>query len=194
MIDRKKFFQGIRHTPFPGRLEPATVRGITAILDEWEKRKLRDLRHLAYMLATVLAECGRDMLPVREGFAKDDAGARRHVRRQKYKYTVEHNGHVYYGRGLVQLTWLRNYKTMGEILKLDLVNEPDLALRSDIAAAIMFEGMARGTFTGKKLTDYINDKGTDFRNARRIINGLDRAEEIASYAKQFYADLVAATS
>jgi hypothetical protein len=99
-IDRKAFFEGIRNEPFPGSLSEETVRGITAMLDEWERRGLTDLRWLAYMLATVLRECGRDMLPIR------DIGQGRGK-----KYGAVINGHVYYGRGLVQLTWEDNYHT-----------------------------------------------------------------------------------
>lgn len=189
-IDRAKFFDGIRNGPFPGSLSQEAVRGITAILDEWERRGLTDLRWLAYMLATVLAECGRNMLPVREGFARSDAAARSYVASKHYKYAKVEGGQVYYGRGLVQLTWLDNYRKMSAITGLDLVNKPDLALEPAVAAKIMFEGMIRGTFTGKKLADYFG-AGTDWRQARRIINGLDRADEIAGYGKQFYADLMA---
>jgi putative chitinase len=180
-IDRAKFFAGIRNGPFPGSLSQEAVRGITAILDEWERRGLTDLRWLAKMLATVLAECGPKMLPVRE------IG-----RGQGKKYGIPVNGHIYYGRGLVQLTWIDNYRKMAAITGLDLVNKPDLALEPAAAAKIMFEGMIQGTFTGKKLADYFNATTTDWKNARRIINGLDRADEIAGYSKQFYADLVAA--
>lgn len=193
-IDRAKFFNGIRQGPFPGSLTPEAVRGVTAILDEWERRGLTDLRHLAYMLATVLAECGRNMLPVREGFARSDAAARTYVASKHYRYAKVVAGHVYYGRGLVQLTWLANYQKMGDILGIDLLNKPDMALEPAVAAKIMFEGMDRGTFTGKKLADYFNATATDWTNARKIINGLDRAGEIAGYAKQFHADLVAANT
>jgi hypothetical protein len=192
-IDRKKFFDAVRKTPFKGRIAPEAVWGMTAILNEWERRGLTDLRHLAYMLATVLAECGSNMLPVREGFAKSDAAARAHVSRMGYKYArQEASGHVYYGRGLVQLTWLFNYQAMSKILGIDLVNKPDLALEPKIAAQIMFEGMARGTFTKKKLSDYFNATVSDWRNARRIINGTDRADEIAGYGKAFNFALVSA--
>lgn len=204
MIDRKKFFDGIRSQPFKGKLKAATVKGITAILDEWERRGLKDLRWLAYMLATVLRECGEDMLPVREGFKANDAAARAYVKRQGYRYAKVVNGQVYYGRGLVQLTWDYNYKAMTELLQkegiadetgvtCDLVNRPDLALRPDIAAFIMFEGMIRGTFTKKKLADYFTPTKTDWRNARRIINGTDHADEIAANAKHFHSDLASAS-
>jgi putative chitinase len=191
-LDRAKFFAGIRNGPFPGSLSEGAVRGITAILDEWERRGLTDLRWLAYMLATVLAECGKNMLPVREGFAQSDAAARSYVASKHYKYAKVEGGQVYYGRGLVQLTWLANYQKMTDITGVDLVRNPDLALQPDIAAKIMFEGMIRGTFTTKRLTHYFNGATTDWQQARRIINGLDRADEIAGYAKQFYADLMAA--
>jgi hypothetical protein len=193
MVDRTKFFAGIRQGPFHGRLRATTVKGVSAILDEWEARGLHDLRWLAYMLATVLAECGEDMLPVREGFKKTDAEARAYVRRRGYRYAQEIDGHVYYGRGLVQLTWRKNYEAMGRIIGCDLVNNPDLALDPGVSVKIMFEGMIRGVFTGKKLGDFFSATTTDWRNARRIINALDRADEIAGYAKQFYADLVMAS-
>ena len=31
--------------------------------------------------------------------------------------------------------------------------------------------MKTGSFTGRKLGDYVNDQQSDFRNARRVING-----------------------
>lgn len=45
-IDRTKFFAGIRQQPFPGKLTAGQVSGTSAILDEWDRRKLTDLRHL----------------------------------------------------------------------------------------------------------------------------------------------------
>ena len=37
---------------------------------------------------------------------------------------------------------------------------------------ICIVGMRDGWFTGKKLSDYINNDEVDFYNARRIVNGL----------------------
>ena len=45
--------------------------------------------------------------------------------------------------------------------------------------------MKLGTFTGKKLDDYVTLSKSDFVSARRIINGTDRADLIAGYAEQF---------
>ena len=182
MIDRKKFFAGVRSLPFNGTLTKSQVAGMEAILDEWERRKLTDLRWLAYMLATTKWETDHTMQPIREG------GGERYLKSKKY--------YPWYGRGYVQLTWERNYRAFQPAVKqlfgLDIVENPDAAMDPRAAAYIMFEGMMRGTFTGKKLSDYFNTQKTDWINARRIINGVDRATEIATIAKQFYADLTLA--
>jgi hypothetical protein len=196
MINREAFFEACRTMPFllsKGKLTQTTVDGINAILDAWYNSCLTDLRWLSYMLATAVGEVGRNMQPVREGFKDTDAQARAYVSSRGYKYAKEINGHVYYGRGLVQLTHDYNYLSMGGVLGIDLVNDPDLALRPDIASRIMFEGMTRGTFTGKRLAHYFGPTVADWKNARRIINGTDRADEIGEYGRHFYAALTAAS-
>lgn len=180
MIDRKIFFDNVRHQPFPGALSATQVGGCNAILDEAERRKF-DLRWTAYCLATTYHETDKTMLPIAEyGRGKGRA------------YGEAINGRVYYGRGYVQLTWIKNYETMGKIIGFDLIGNPELALDPLIASRVMFEGMIRGSFTGKKLVDYFNDGLTDWVNARKIINGLDKAETIASYARQFHGALIRA--
>jgi hypothetical protein len=89
------------------------------------------------------------------------------------------------GRGYVQLTWDFNYKSVGESIGLgdQLYFHPERALDPVIAYKIMSHGMRNGTFTGKRLSDYISDTSADYYNARRIINGLDKAELIRGYAK-----------
>ena len=82
-------------------------------------------------------------------------------------------------------SWKRNYQKFGDLLGLDLVNDPGLALQPGTAYKVLSLGMTRGLFTGKKLADYINDEESDFVEARRIINGLDRARLIAGYAAKF---------
>ena len=46
----------------------------------------------------------------------------------------------------------------------------------------MIYGFINGSFTGKKLSDYIEGDKLDFYNARRIINGMDKAKLISDYA------------
>ena len=86
----------------------------------------------------------------------------------------------------MQITGRANYARMTQILGLgpqaDLVQDPEQALRPAIAYQIMSVGMRKGLFTGKKLSDYITAQGCDYKNARRIINGVDQAAKIADYA------------
>lgn len=105
-------------------------------------------------------------------------------------------GQPQYGRGLVQLTWDRNYEWADKALGLGgaLLRDFDLALDPDIAARILIRGMETGAFTGKSLSSYLTGgAGTheQFRQARRIINGMDKADRIATYADRFQAALSA---
>ena len=78
---------------------------------------------------------------------------------------------------------------MSDLLNVDLVNHPDLALELDNATNIMFIGMIKGLFTGKSLGDYFNQTVEDPVNARKIINGLDKAQAIAVYWHNFYSSI-----
>ena len=113
------------------------------------------------------------------------------------------DGPRYAGRGLVQTTGKRNYahaetrlRELG-ILKPgeSLVASPELALRPDIASAIMVYGMQEGWFTSRKLADYIapGAEGAlrQFRDSRRIINGTDRWDDLARYCVDWQQGLKA---
>lgn len=105
-------------------------------------------------------------------------------------------GKAPYGRGLVQLTWHANYVKADDELHLGgaLVKNYDLALDPEIAVQIMVRGMEKGWFTGKSLATYIGaGEGSlpEFKAARRIINGTDKADLIAGYAVKFQDALVA---
>jgi len=203
-IDRKRFFDGIRNQPFPHKLNVGQVQGVSALLDEWERRKLADLRWLAYMLATAKHETAHTMKPIREFGGKsyfhsmyDKEGKRPHVARTLGN-VESGDGALFHGRGYVQLTGRRNYTILAPEIReiwpeLDILERPDDAMDPRAAAYAMFEGMQRGTFTGKKLSHFFTDSVSDWKNARKIINGLDKAELIAGVAKEFYADLVDST-
>lgn len=57
----------------------------------------------------------------------------------------------------------------------------------------MVKGMRDGLFTGKKFSDYFSPSKEDFVQARRMINSLDKADEIASYVRKFYKALKSAS-
>jgi hypothetical protein len=185
MIDRKLFFEQIKKSLFGGKFTQSQVAGLDALLDRWDNSGLTDLRYLAYMLATTFHETARTMQPIREyGRGKG----------MKYGVKTKYGGQVAYGRGFVQLTWAYNYERADKELALGgaLLRDFDLALDLKIASRILFEGMQEGWFTGKKLADYITPTKTDFKNARRIINGTDKAATIAGYAEAFWSALKAA--
>lgn len=172
MIDRKEFYSQIRATLVKGGLNQAQVDGFEAILDEWEKRNLHDLRWLAYIMATAWHETAQRMQPIEE-FGRG--------RGKAYAPT-------YYGRGFVQITWERNYARLSDVIGVDLVTHPEKALEMDNAIKILFDGMIDGLFTGKALSDYF-DRESDWRGARAIVNGKDRADDIAGYAKKIWDSL-----
>jgi predicted chitinase len=140
------------------------------IIDEAHDREL--LRNeLAYVLATAYHETAHTMTPVRE------MGGETYLKKLKY--------YPYVGMGYVQLTWLKNYKHASDKLGVDFVGNPKLLLHPDYAKQILIVGMQEGWFTGKKLSDYIDLHKSDFLHARKIINGMDRAELIAAYAHTY---------
>jgi hypothetical protein len=152
-----------------------------------------DERQAAYALATAYHETGiivngqmMRFAPVGEAgvvdyFKKYESGTPIGARLGN---TEPGDGYRFRGRGFVQITGRNNYKKFSEIVDCDLVAFPDRALDASTAYLILREGMTKGLFTGKKLSDFIHGETCDFVNARRIINGVDRATWIARVARQ----------
>jgi putative chitinase len=203
-IDRAKFFSGVRPIFAGGKLNQGQVDGMNAILAAWDESVFSDLRWLAYMLATAYHETGGFMLPIGERGGYDycermyGPDGRRPETARKMGNIHIGDGFKYRGRGYVQMTWCINYRHAGEITGVNLVGNPDLAMRPDIAAKVMFAGMTDArvifqdfsddrnfTFTGRSLEDYFNDDVEDPYNARRIINGTDHAQVIADTYEDF---------
>lgn len=152
-----------------------------AIADECVRQGLGLDTQIAYVLATADHETNHTFKPVTEAYWLPDPDA----------YLKKHHPdyYPYYGRGFVQLTWKDNYAKYGRLLNKDLVGHPELALDPEIALFVLVHGFKVGTFTGRQLSDYVNAGKTDFRNARRCINGLDKADEIAELARKHLAGL-----
>jgi predicted chitinase len=104
------------------------------------------------------------------------------------------DGMSWLGRGFVQLTHKTNYQNAEAKTGIPCTTQPELMLQSGPAATVMFGGMMGGWFTGKKLSDFLGNGKLDFFNARTIINGHDRAQDIATYAGQFFNDIKAASA
>lgn len=203
------FFNTIRRTLFGGRMNQAQVDGIKGLLVAFDQVGDRDQDTLAYGLATAHHETGKRMVPVREGFATTDAGARKAVEAlarkrgpasavARYARPAGPHGHVYYGRGHVQLTWLENYLRSSADAGVDLVANPDAMLDPVISARVLFRGLMDGRWNarGKGIShyqgadDFLSD--AEAAEARRTVNGQDKAELIAGYHRAYYDALTAA--
>lgn len=153
-----------------------------AIIHECKRRGLLLNSQIAYVLATVEHETAFTFKPVEEAFwLKPRSKQMAHLRTKPY--------FPYYGRGYVQLTWKFNYEKYTRKLGTNLVDNPDKVMEPNIALFILVDGMLLGEFTGKKLGTYVNGSKTDFFNARRVINGTDKAAEIRNLANVWLSKL-----
>lgn len=201
-MNKTAFYWNIKHKLFGGKLRQGCVDTMESIFYQCKVKELHDYRVIAYILATAYHESyntqyNPDWEPPREGYARNDAEAIAHVtalykaKKIKINYAIPNKqGLSYYARGFAGITWEDNYKRLSTIYGFDLVNNPDKALERPVAATLLVDCMKKGWFTGKQLADYITERNTDFEGARRIINGEDKAEQIAEYAKTFYQAII----
>lgn len=177
-INLDVFFDEVR--PMFGKLTNSQVEGMKAKLRAFKEAGF-PLSWAAYAMATSYHETAKKMVPVREGLSASDAWRKKNLRY-----------YPHYGRGDVQLTWETNYKRADDELELDgkLVNNLDLALDPVISARIMVNGMSEGWFSkGNTLEKYLpQDRPAtrnEFKQSRRIVNIMDKADLIAGYALKF---------
>lgn len=190
-MNRAVFFDAIR--PMFGGLSADQVRGLEILLAAVDGLPVR---HQAYVLATAYHETAATMQPVRETLAKTDAEAARRLERAwkagklswvKTPYWRADNGKYWIGRGYVQLTHKVNYERAGKRMGVDLVADPSAAMSPMLAARIIVQGMSEGWFTGVKMSDCAT-----YRDMRKVVNGMDRADMIAGYAAKFETALLEA--
>lgn len=200
---REIFFDNVKASLFGGTFTQGQVDGIDANLDYIDRlvwhpssadTKFFDYWN-AYMFATDFHETGRTMQPIVE------RGSQSYLQGKRY--------YPYIGRGKVQLTWEENYsRSDRKIAESDLVSQDtldtlpggvvnqhgvmDQALVMEVACCNLFVGCWEGWYTGHKLWDHLTNTKKDYSNARRIVNGTDRAADIAGYAEKFEIALVAA--
>lgn len=199
----KEHFINNYHRLFGKKLNEEKKNNIFMITDAFEADEdMKSLRWLAYILATGMHESNDTFKPVVEGYWIKPEAKRLNA---LYNYYLKNNrgalrtifpngksGAAYYGRGrIVQLTHDFNYRLASLKLYKDerLLNDPDLMIR-DVSCdmAVTFRGMLEGWFTGYRLEQFFppGSGKADWRRARKIINGLDKAELIAGYAMKFY--------
>lgn len=205
MNSEAKFYDMLRAGNMLGpQLSPSEVSGLSAILTAMQGAPLA---WTAYALATAYLETGHTMQPVKEANWLSDDAAHRYFMRM---YDITGNrpekarelgnlepgdGAKYCGRGFPQVTGGKNYRLAAQVFGIPFDIKPDLMLDAEPAAKVMAHFMKRGLFTGKSFGDYLPSAGpaslAQFIGARRIINGTDRAADIAAYAMQFQRALQA---
>lgn len=119
------------------------------------------------MAATVAVETDRKFRPIREYgnreyLAKYDTGDLA----KKLGNTPEADGDgiLYCGRGYIQITGRANYREVGEVLKLDLLSNPDLLLDPEVCA----KATAWWWYRHKV---HVQCERRDWKQVRKIVNG-----------------------
>ena len=212
LIDRQKFFDGYRSKIDTDRMLTQTdVNNINLFLDMAgfdsaqppvvaEGVGYFSIAQWAYVFATVWHETAGTMAPVREAYRQSEEW-----RRLNLPYWP------HYGRGYVQITHKDNYERMAAVVKRDLkivIQHRDDFMQPRVAFYVLVYGFKHGSYTGKAIDDYIPNntakseryhyesiaqgiKPTEtllykyYKDARRCINGTDRADRIAWLALEF---------
>lgn len=104
--------------------------------------------------ATCAVECG--FRPIAE--------RRADPRKQPSLYHAQERYWPWHGRGLIQLTWERNYRAAGKALGIDLIADPDKALEPETSARIL-----AWFFDVNGVADAAEAR--DWELARRRVNG-----------------------
>jgi|ERR1700738_1237706 len=180
MVDAAKFFAGYRQAF--GALSQDQVDGLNFLLTSFNADPTwGDVRNISYSLATILLETAHTFQPIHE--LGSDQYLSKYWTNPRLRVmlgnTEPADAQRFKGRGYVQITGRANYAKFG------LVNDPESALQPATAFQVMTKGMFEGIFTGRKLGDFINELETDYVSARRVINGQDRASQIAHDAVMF---------
>ncbi len=193
-----KFFDSCRAGVMGPTLDNDEVTGANAILSAMDGAALS---WTAYALGTAWLETAHSLQPIKEFggsnyfFRQYDKAGNRPKVAAVLGNTQAGDGALFCGRGYVQLTGRANYAKAQSKTGAELLANPDLAMRPDVAAKIMRFGMTQGWFTGVSFADVLPagrpGSRDEFIKARKIINGRDRAGDIADYALKFQSALQA---
>lgn len=199
-MNRKTFYASL------GNHTQQQVDGQEAILNEAQRRRA-SITLTAYALATAKHETGGTFGPVTENLNyttvkrirqvwpsrfTTDASAAPYVKNPQGLANFVYNGRLgnrvgsndgwnFRGRGLAQITGRENYQ------KWNIADKPEKALDLPTAARILFDGLEKGMFTGRKVSDY-----SDYKSMRAVVNPDRNGATIATYAEQFEKALRAA--
>ena len=148
-------------------------QNIQAIITEAMRVGVKDKNQLAYIAATAMHETG--------GFQFfEEQGSRSYFNKYEGRSDLGNkqsgDGYKFRGHGFTQLTGRHNFEKQSKRTGLDLVSNPGLLADPSVSANVLVDGITKGEFTGRKLSDYIGNGKVDISNARRTINGYDQAQ------------------
>lgn len=172
-------WKGINNTTV-GRLKDGSERE-NSLMQYAQSKGLRGTE-LAQFMAQTAHESGRfkdaDLTENHSGPSAEAYFTKKYEGRKNLGNTEEGDGYKYRGRGYIQLTGRYNYKKYGDMIGVDLINNPDLAAEPEIAE--------------KLAVAYYQDrvkKGSTTVEATKAIQGgsgglADREQLYAKYSKE----------
>lgn len=181
--NEKAFYDTARLTLFAGKISTVQFSRLQILLKELLATPGILIPQAGYILAT--AHWETDRFNAMEEYASGAA----YEGRADLGNTQKGDGVRFKGRGFPGLTGRRNYEWGTRVSGQDLLSNPSLASDPEVSARLIIDGMLTGHFTGKGLGYYIHDDKADLFNARRTVNGLDRAEQIQDIAERYIVAL-----
>ena len=178
-------------------LTQSQVDGINKIVYEIDQYGGFSYPQAAYILATIWHETDKTLHPIEEygkgkgrpygTWYKNSKGELYSFKNYKKNtvYLYKDFPFLYYGRGHSQNTWWDNYEKLSRVFGVDFLRNPQLLLQDGYSIKATLYALRVGLYTGAKLDTYINSSKKDYVNARRTVNGTDKAEKIAKEAEVF---------
>ena len=137
----------------------AALKLLPAVISLSKKLYMDIPMQWAVIMANIEHETFGTYLPVKEAFYVGEKAQLRYLKSQPYGLDEA-------GRGLMMLTWKSNQIKYGNIFRIplhlnadilcDLTSPESRAIAGSLSLFTAVHGFATGTFTGKKMSDYIN--------------------------------------
>jgi hypothetical protein len=109
-----------------------------------------------------------------------------------YNLGVDSRGLPYFGRGLIQLTGKPNYATYGNLIGVDLVSNPELALQPETSYKIASTYMANRKYKGKTTFEWADLGNLPY--ARKTINASSKGLENIEKAYNLWLNVLGQTA
>jgi predicted chitinase len=165
------------------------------------------IKKAAYLLATASVESGYSLSRWEADYACGKYGvpydgkpcqkamdyyASEKGKQNYFNLGTDSNGVPYIGRGLIQLTGKSNYKLYGDTIGVDLVKNPDEALKPETSYKIASAYMNKHKKNGKTTFEWV--EAGDLTNARKTVNGGNKSLNEVNTAYKKWVDVLTKTA